>query len=990
LVISRAALPLVSIEPDTTGTISTPAFKVIDATVSGGAYVQFGGGATITGTKYYLDCQGDDSKDGKAPTTAWRSLGKAAGATLNPGDGLLLASNCSWTGTLNIPWNRVAVTSYGSGTKPIINSSATAGQIVNITGDNNSVENLQAIVNSTAGGTTAGFYIAASAQGNTLQASIARGAYAGVYLAEGATGNKILRNELRDNKMMNIRAGTNDDAGAFGVLIWGNDNEIAFNTFSGHVASSPDYIEDGAAIELFNASQNKIHHNTSSDDSAFIEIGKDASHTNVTGNIIAYNLFSSTRTIGQFLVTRGSGGDVNGPVYATKAYNNIAYLTGTEAEGVVCYSGCGSNILTLKNNILWGQKKSLYADAPFDESNNIYWRTGGSPIVQATINATSKKVDPRFVAPGTDFHLIAGSPAIDSGSNESVSAGFTTDLDNKEVPVGILPEIGAYEYDNDTASNGLAGIFVTFSQRIIKTFASILASIGQTLAKVTSKLLAIFRPTANAQTNGSITIAAVGDMNPSGNTSPSSPSGKNAAAIIAGLNNGTLDAFLGLGDFQYDQGTCTTLVQQWGSLWSQAIPKTYHMAGPTHDAASATDELGHRLFFNGQCAGSTAKSAAVTNKGSSIGPFEAYSFNLGAWHFAMMPTAALRYNTQSASSLATWLDNDLASAKASGKHLAVAYHDPYYTSSTSSHSRETLVKPWIDVMDKYDVRLTLSGSQHNYERSCPVLKDDTCTPDDGSGTTAFQVSTGGITLRSFTSSPSYIVKKFSDTHGWLKLTLNTDGSFSWQFNSVSGAGTDTGTRVGTGVVNPPPPPCPANAPSDQGKVTVPINVPQAGPYKIWARVMAPDSVNNSLYFQNPCASALKLGDKAITANQWTWVDYVNGVDTTKATVTLNAGQQNITFSSDEPGIKLDRVLLLSSTDACIPSGNGDNCTGAGPPPPPIAPEDINMDGKVDILDFSLLSSKFGQTGSSLGRSDINQDGKVNIIDFSLMAAKFGT
>lgn len=293
----------------------------------------------------------------------------------------------------------------------------------------------------------------------------------------------------------------------------------------------------------------------------------------------------------------------------------------------------------------------------------------------------------------------------------------------------------------------------------------------------------------------SITIAAVGDMNPSGNTSRSSPSGKNASAIAAGLSDGTLAAFLGLGDFQYSTGTCSALVGEWGKLWGPVISKTYHIAGPSHDAASETNELGYRKFFAGQCPGSSTKSAAVTRRGSSIGPFEPYSFDLGTWHFAMMPTAALRYETRSAESLADWLDRDLTSARRAGKHLAVAYHDPYFTSRTDEHDRETKVKPWIDVIDKNEVRLTLSGSQHNYERSCPVRADDRCTAASGRGVTAFQVSTGGIGLRKFKDSPDYIVKRFDDTHGWLKLTLNSDGSFSWRFMPVDGDGTDSGSRT---------------------------------------------------------------------------------------------------------------------------------------------------------------------------------------------------
>jgi hypothetical protein len=53
------------------------------------------------------------------------------------------------------------------------------------------------------------------------------------------------------------------------------------------------------------------------------------------------------------------------------------------------------------------------------------------------------------------------------------------------------------------------------------------------------------------------------------------------------------------------------------------------------------------------------------------------------------------------------------------------------------------------------------------------------------------------------------------------------------------------------------------------------------------------------------------------------------------------------------------------------------------------PEDINQDGNVDLLDFSTLASKYGQSGSGVGRADINGDGTVNLLDFSLLAAKYG-
>jgi hypothetical protein len=72
-----------------------------------------------------------------------------------------------------------------------------------------------------------------------------------------------------------------------------------------------------------------------------------------------------------------------------------------------------------------------------------------------------------------------------------------------------------------------------------------------------------------------------------------------------------------------------------------------------------------------------------------------------------------------------------------------------------------------------------------------VNNDDECVDD---GMTAFQVSTGGIGLRSFASDPPYIEKRFSDTHGFLRMTLREDGSFDWNFVPTTGSSTDEGSR----------------------------------------------------------------------------------------------------------------------------------------------------------------------------------------------------
>ncbi len=52
------------------------------------------------------------------------------------------------------------------------------------------------------------------------------------------------------------------------------------------------------------------------------------------------------------------------------------------------------------------------------------------------------------------------------------------------------------------------------------------------------------------------------------------------------------------------------------------------------------------------------------------------------------------------------------------------------------------------------------------------------------------------------------------------------------------------------------------------------------------------------------------------------------------------------------------------------------------------PGDANDDGHVNILDFNLVASHFGQSGSSIS-GDVNHDDKVNILDFNLVISHFG-
>jgi hypothetical protein len=54
----------------------------------------------------------------------------------------------------------------------------------------------------------------------------------------------------------------------------------------------------------------------------------------------------------------------------------------------------------------------------------------------------------------------------------------------------------------------------------------------------------------------------------------------------------------------------------------------------------------------------------------------------------------------------------------------------------------------------------------------------------------------------------------------------------------------------------------------------------------------------------------------------------------------------------------------------------------------VCEEDLNEDGFVNLLDYSLLVGSFLRKPFKLPRADINKDGEVNIFDYSRLVKKF--
>ena len=398
--------------------------------------------ASAAPVTYYVDCSaGDDDNAGTSAGAAWRTLPKANAASIAPGGALLLKRDCTWNGTLNAKWNGTAdlpitVGAYGSGALPKIQN---GHEDVMITGTYQIIREIHTrsdAVGTDAGcqnrrtGWRAGFRFMSGAAYNTVRDSVANEHYIGILLDQGSHHNKVLSNTLRNNNMADPNTGS--DAGGVGISLFGDDNEVAYNTISGSDMCSRFYGRDGAAIEVYQGRRNVIHHNLAIDNNTFTELG----HSRSADNTYAYNVVSSSLTAANFLVTRGPN-NTYGPVYGTKVYNSSVYLSGSESYAIQCTGGCSPSVLSFKNNIVWADDIVGYADANFDEGHNVYWTSNGAPKVYFNISSSSRKADPLYAnRAADDLRIGAGSPAIDLGNAVVLSAGLHDRHGERADPAG--------------------------------------------------------------------------------------------------------------------------------------------------------------------------------------------------------------------------------------------------------------------------------------------------------------------------------------------------------------------------------------------------------------------------------------------------------------------------------------------------------------------------------------------------------------------------
>jgi acid phosphatase type 7 len=270
---------------------------------------------------------------------------------------------------------------------------------------------------------------------------------------------------------------------------------------------------------------------------------------------------------------------------------------------------------------------------------------------------------------------------------------------------------------------------------------------------------------------GALHVAAVGDIQPPGTSSNSQ-----ATAALAAR----ADFILGLGDYQYQDGTMSDYNAYFDRSWGPNVAKMYPVLAPTHDQNwQAGDTLN---YWNG--GGASGVRAPVR-----LQALTPYSFTRGGWHFVALPDACYRVSGCDGNAITTWLADDLA---AHPTPCTVAYFHQAYFTSAAEHDPFDAVQPWVKVLVDHRVDILLQGHNHNYERFAPQNEARGADPN---GIQAFVVGTGGIGFYAFRGTAPNSLTRQSDTYGILDLTLG-NGNYSWSFaRAAGGSYADSGSMA---------------------------------------------------------------------------------------------------------------------------------------------------------------------------------------------------
>lgn len=222
------------------------------------------------------------------------------------------------------------------------------------------------------------------------------------------------------------------------------------------------------------------------------------------------------------------------------------------------------------------------------------------------------------------------------------------------------------------------------------------------------------------------------------------------------------DAFLALGDLQYENGTFEAFQASYDPTWGRV--KDITRPAPGNHEYNTPLAAGYYQYF-GAAAGDPAKGY--------------YSYDIGSWHFVALNSNCGVVSCDAGSEQEQWLRADLAAHPTA---CTIAYwHHPLF--SSGEHGANPSVAPLYAAADELGVDVVLNGHDHHYEWFEP--QDASGTPS-ADGIRQFVVGTGGKNHYVATRAAANSAVSETNTYGVLELTLHAD-RYEWRFVAEAGA-----------------------------------------------------------------------------------------------------------------------------------------------------------------------------------------------------------
>jgi chitodextrinase len=125
--------------------------------------------------------------------------------------------------------------------------------------------------------------------------------------------------------------------------------------------------------------------------------------------------------------------------------------------------------------------------------------------------------------------------------------------------------------------------------------------------------------------------------------------------------------------------------------------------------------------------------------------------------------------------------------------------------------------------------------------------------------------------------------------------------------------------------------------TDYGSVTSSVATPEAATYRIWTRMLVPDTSNNSYLLQidnNGSQTCFNVGGSGVAVNSWVWVAFQNGSSASRTDIALSAGSHNLKMIGNKPNVKIDRLILTSDLSCTPQTIDGSDCNTPTDTTPP--------------------------------------------------------